>query len=252
MNDRVLIAADSKQMRPFGEEPSYSECKITPLGDTTVFSAVGGVKAMQKKTGKIVYSAHELAKATFARFKELPNTDSRTLKMAKYWGQAMSDQMRAAIAKGGTVQPLSAEGNIMTGFFVSTPELTKSTHWPVYRIDIIATLPKAKGSLETIRYIVAPENIPVGSVVTVGPEYRALVGEFISEQTPRSVAAKNKMRTVLRSNPTIDQDAFSLESVIAAVEEWATDGHIGGQTDILELTHSGSDWLAVKDNCRKQ
>ena len=42
----------------------------------------------------------------------------------------------------------------------------------------------------------------------------------MSEQTARSIKANKKMRDILQSNPTIDVDAFRLESIIAALEEW--------------------------------
>jgi hypothetical protein len=85
-NNRILFAGDSMGIDS-GREATYSSCKITPLGDT-IFSAVGNIDVGNEKAGKRVflYEAHELAKATFARFKDMPNTDSRTRRTADYWG----------------------------------------------------------------------------------------------------------------------------------------------------------------------
>ena len=247
--NRILIGADSMETWS-DKHPTYDECKITPLGDSVIFSAVGSVDAGDEKVG-VIYSAHEIAKETFAKFKDLPNTNSRTRKMADYWGRVVLNRMRDAIAKHIHFAT-DADNAIMTALFISVPETSKPTTWPIYEVQVTAKSPKARAGPQAPAYIVQPASIPTGNFRLLGPKYRDLVGEFVSAQTPRSVAANNKMLTVLRANPTIDSDAFTLQAAIAALEDWAPNEPIGGKTDILELTRSGFDWIAVKENCRKQ
>jgi hypothetical protein len=248
--NRILIGTDSMETWS-NKQPTYDECKITPLGYSTIFSAVGHVDTGDEKVG-FTYRAHKIAKETFARFKDLPNTNSRTRKMADYWGQAIRDRMRDVIAKHIRF-PTYAGNSVVTAIFISTPDTLRPATWRIYEVEVTAKPPKAPGGPQIPAYIVQPASIPTGNFRLLGTKYRDLVGEFISAQTPRSVAANNKMLTILRANPTIDADAFTLQSAIAAVEGWAAPNEpIGGKTDILELTRSGFDWIVVKDNCRQQ
>jgi hypothetical protein len=245
---RILIGADSMEVWS-NKKPTYDECKITPLGDSVVFSAVGHVNIGEKQSDSGI-SAHELAKTAFLKFKDVPNSDARTRNMADYWGKAVRDRMRA-VAKYARI-PVDVHNAVVTALFMSLPEVSKPATWPIYVVEITAKSPKVKGGSQIPGYIVQPASISIGYFRLLGKNNIDLVAEFVSGQTLRSASVWSKMQAVVRANSTIDANAFGIESAIAAVEEWAPKEPIGGKTDVLELTRSGFDWLVVKDNCREQ
>lgn len=251
-NDRIIIAADSMTKEELGKaKPTYNACKINRLGNSTFFSATGRIFLGDKKGRErvFVFKAHDLSKQAFARFKEEPNTDARTKRMAKFWGNSICNRLRAYVANGHHV-PSDPDGQILSGIFVSA---LAGTDWSIYRVTIMTQPSKSRKSLQTFTAQVEPSTFPVGSAAELGVDYHELIAEFMSEQTARSIKANKKMRDILQSNPTIDVDAFRLESIIAALEEWTgPDVDIGGEIDVLELTRNSTHWLRVKDECRDQ
>jgi len=252
--DRILVAADSKGSGT-GASDTYKECKITPLDKWTFFTAIGNVVMEDKKDGKLyyIYQARKLSKETFARFKNQPNSSSRTKSMANYWGKTVSDEIRAFIATRRSV-PTTPDGQVLKAVFVSN---TPPMDWTLYEVEIMTDPPNPPngptihGELQTVTYNVHSENIPLDITKGLNAEYRSLVLEAVAGQTPRSVIAKNKMQEIIRADPTMDRVAFGLEYILATVEEWAgAKSNIGGPVDLLELNSTGVHWLHVKDECR--
>ena len=251
-NDRILVAADSKLSGGGRDAPRFNECKIPPLGQWVFFTAVGNAEMGDLKDGKpfVIYKARELSEESFARFRKEPNTNSRTKKMADYWGQTVRNQISAYIAARHWVPTYRTEQGpeVLKGIFASN---TPPSNWAIYEVRISADRPKSQEVLQTITYHVDPKSIPPNLKLALNGEYRGLVGEFVSVQTPRSIAANKKMLTIIQSNPTIDADAFGLEFTVSSVEEWAgPHSDIGGDVDVLELNSTGVHWLKVKEGCR--
>jgi hypothetical protein len=247
-SERLLVAADSRSI--LGASLGPDMCKIVPLGKRMLFFATGLTVVGDKKTGRIIYSANDLAQKSFTKFGSMSDAVLRSKKMATYWGESV----RKRISDDEIIQPdfwKKANRQLVQGIFVSRSE---KTSWFVLKVQVIPRPAESNRSPPVVTFSIIPVQFISGQVMTSGdPHAVYLVEEFLSQQTARSIAANQEMLKIISSNPGIDKEMFTLKSIITVIEEWAgPDASIGGPSDILELTRNDIHWLEVKDECKHQ
>jgi hypothetical protein len=241
-SNRIIVAADSRRRSGPGEFTD-SACKINVLGPHMFFTAAGDVALTHVDHGRdiIVYDAHEFAKTVFKTHQM-----STAHEIAGLWSELIRRRLQRAI--NATPKSFGTYTPKFQAVFAST----SSTELHIYRMEVAVKKSKTGSGVVSVeqKSFLMPPNEPT---MYLGGEALPDVVEFLQNQTPRAVEANKHLRGDIADNPDRDAVALRMQFAIQYAADWSTSKDtVGGPVDILELTHKGNRWIAVKNECKNQ
>lgn len=227
----IIIAADSRITTKEGTVISDAQCKITRIGEHTIFASmgIGGKSAYGGQTE----SASGIAKALFEH-----SHDYKAI--ARAWGHKFIKVLQSISPDTDSLKVVDTNTNdIALGIFGiddGTKLLLFLQHIELFRHRLV-----------TRTEIFAPQPEAISS--PGGDEYLA---EYAAGQTARARALNGKLSSEMqRSRRDADVDAYAVGGAVEAVVEWSHDPRMHVPIDILVLRKGQpSYWIRHKDNCQ--
>jgi hypothetical protein len=250
--DRIIVAADSRELQD-PDPPFDKACKIVPLSNQMFFASLGFQSGADQTNTRRTFGS-DLAHKAFDQFKSMPNTDSRTEKVAERWGDLMRRPIQDYVDHHPYFPGLGQDaaygvfGSASGGeFFI----YTESIYYPdPPRIPLLSPHPQVWAD-----DVPQPLTGKEGDEFSLGPASQE-VDEFFERKTQRAVAANvkfdNAVRDAKQNREKPDVLAMKMKISIETAEKW-DQITIGGDVDVLELERNGSlKWIYVKQQCKTQ
>jgi hypothetical protein len=248
--DRIVVGADSRELQDPGDPPFDKACKIVPLGKRMFFASMGFQSGADQNNIRRAFGA-DFAHKAFDEFKSMPNTDSRSRKIAERWGELMSEPIQTFVDHNPDFPGVAPDAAY--GVFASSTNdgelvvYVETVHYPTPATGIPpgSTHPRVWADIQTL-------TGKYGQLIALGP-FGEGVMEFLYPHTKEATDAHDKFLAAVRDATQKGQNpdvlAMEMKFAIEAAEK-SDQVNIGGHVDVLELVRNGNvKWIYPKSGC---
>jgi hypothetical protein len=229
--ERIIIAADSRQVNYDSGQSDSLACKIVTLDKQTVFFSDGVAGFVGDQS---THHVEDFAKTAFNEFQSTKYSHDLVLVLAR-WVE-LTRNAKVDVASQRTTDGIFAgtDGNTLTAYTAN--------------IMRIAVLPGGPAIARTVNiYQLAEHIVPFG----VDGSYQ-FVAEFLTNKSSQSATANLKFREDFPDEKDRDFEPNKLRAAVEyAIERFPRKGIIDVPVDVLVIDRTtGVRWVHRKNNCK--